>query len=182
MQLPFNTVDGKSGEIVDDFLNAIIAGDIAAIYRLAEAGQDLNALDEFSRSPLQVAIYSVENVDRRRLVVETLLILGSKPTPNPEGDGPLFSAIVQADYVVLALLLAYGADPSEEHDMGESLYEWSEFDYRYEVWDLDLPERPTDADRVSEAAWLEFLDRLAIKFVKLRPVGLRMLLEHLPRQ
>lgn len=72
--------------------------------------------------------------------METLLILGSTSTPNPEGDGPLFSAIIQADYVGLALLLAYGADPREEHDMGESLYDWSEFDYRYEVWDLDLPE------------------------------------------
>lgn len=163
-------------------MNAIIAGDIEAIHRLAEEGQDLNALCEFGRSPLQVAIYSIENIDRRRLVVETLLVLGSKPTPNPEGSGPLFSAIVQADYVVLALLLAYGAAPSEEHEMGDPLYDWAEFDYRYEVWELELPERPTDADRVSEASWLEFLDRLAIKFDKLRPVGLRMLLEHMPKQ
>lgn len=161
-----------------DLINAITAGDAEAIRQLVSTGHDANGLSESGDTPLTVAVSSIEDAGLRRQIVELLLSLGSLPKPNPKGCGPLFSAVIQMDYDVLALLLAHGADPNQEHDMGESLYEWAEFDYRYEAWDLELPESSTDADRASEAAWLEFLDRLAVKFGKQRPTGLRLLLEH----
>ena len=31
--------------------------------------------------------------------------------------------------------------------MGESLYNWAEFDYRHDEFDLNLPEEAIDADK-----------------------------------
>jgi hypothetical protein len=55
--------------------------------------------------------------------------------------------------------------------MGLSLYEWAEFDYRYEEYGLDLPEEPSRQDCETEDAWLQFLERLAAVYGK-RPARL----------
>jgi len=66
---------------------------------------------------------------------------------------------------------------NREQADGETLYDYAEFDYRYETYDMKLPEEPAETDRVSEDAWLKFLDRLAIKYGKRRPDHLFLLRE-----
>ena len=95
------------------------------------------------------------------------------------GDGgPLFSAVINQDTEVLRLLLDHGADPNRENDGCETLYDWAKFDYWYEVYDCEaFPEQPTDEDKVSEDAWLRFLDRIAVKHGLMRPDYLILLRE-----
>ena len=92
--------------------------------------------------------------------------------------GPLFGAILQKDYRVLELLLKHGADPNAElirADYPESLYDWANTDYWIDIYDCRYPEDPTDEDKASEESWLEYLDRLAIKYEKRRPDYLQLL-------
>lgn len=164
--------------MTETFFAAIAEGNVRAINALIADGQDLNVVSEFRNTPLQHAILSIEDSVKRRLIVELLLNLGCKPIPAPYGGGPLLSAVIQADNDVLAMLLQHGADPTKEHDMGEPLFDWAEFDYRYETWDLDLPEASAETDRTSDSAWVAFLNRLAVKYGKPRPIGLRLLLDY----
>jgi hypothetical protein len=53
--------------------------------------------------------------------------------------------------------------------LGESLYDWADFAYRYEVWSMNLPEEATVDERSDMDAWLGYLDRLAVKHGKRRP-------------
>ncbi len=78
---------------------------------------------------------------------------------------------------MLRILLDEGADPNAVtmDSESESLYDWAEFDYRYEVWDINPPEEGTPGDRVDEDAWLQYLDRLALKYGKRRPGHLQLL-------
>ena len=92
-----------------------------------------------------------------------------------EGGGPLFNAVIPKDTEVLQLLLVHGADPNAEHEGVESLYAWAEFDYRYDEYDLRMPEEPKEEDKASEDTWLDYLDRLAQKYGKRRPDCLRIL-------
>ena len=92
--------------------------------------------------------------------------------------GSLFEAVLWKDYRVLEILLKYGADPNAEvtrEDNPQSLYDWAETDYRFDEFDFDLPEEPTETDKLSEELWLEYLDRLAIKYEKRRPDYLQLL-------
>lgn len=162
-----------------ELYGALRSGDLRALEALARSGIDLNQTDEIEDGPLEVAIREIEDLPTRHAVLNTLLELGVDPRRlNSDGGGPLFRAVIDQDTEALSILLAHGADPNLEHDFGESLYSWAAFDYRYEAWDLRLPEEPTDSDRATEDAWLEFLDRLAIKYGKRRPDYLRLLRAH----
>jgi hypothetical protein len=78
---------------------------------------------------------------------------------------------------VVTFMLDHLADPNREHEGCENLYDWAEFDYRHETYDFELPEEPKDEDKSSEAAWLQYLDRLALKYNKRRPDYLFLLRE-----
>lgn len=145
---------------------------------LLRAGADINARNEFGDSLLHDIIYFTDDDAKRRTVVRFMLGHGANPSLiSPKGLGPLFAAVLAQDIEVLRLLLDHGADPNGEPCDGETLYEYAEFDYRYEIYDLNLPEEPTEADRASEDAWLKFLDRVAIKYGKRRPDHLFLLRE-----
>ncbi len=60
----------------------------------------------------------------------------------------------------------------------EILYQWAEFDYRYDEYDLSLPEEPTETEQKSEDLWLLFLERLAVKYGKRPPDYLRVLRDY----
>jgi ankyrin repeat protein len=101
---------------------------------------------------------------------EVLLQAGANPKKlDRDGGGPLFDAVIQKDADVIKLLLDYGADPSREHDMGESLYDWAEFYYRWETYGGILPEAATEEEWDTPDNWLQFLDRLAVKHGQPRP-------------
>ena len=95
-----------------------------------------------------------------------------------EKSGPLFAAVLRTDYRLLEMLLKYGADPNAEMlrvDDPESFYDWAETDYWIYVCEGRYSEDPTDEDNATKESWLEYLDRLAIKYEKLRPDYLKLL-------
>jgi len=86
--------------------------------------------------------------------------------------------MIEYDADVMRLLLENGADPNREHDIAESLFDWAEWHYRNDEYDLELPEQPTDIDSATTDSWLAFLDCLAVKYGKPRPACLQLLRKH----
>lgn len=163
----------------DDCLRrALFEADFARADELLRGGADINARNDYGESLLQDVISPIH--DRAELLAITRFMLEHGANPRlitPDGGGPLFSAVIRQDTGLLRLLLDHGADPNLEHDLGESLYDWAEFDYRYETYDLNLPDEPTEAQKASEEEWLLFLDNLALKYGKRRPDYLILLRE-----
>lgn len=147
--------------------HALTMESIEGLVSAIRAGGDVNELlmpDE-SR-PLTLAVESFEIPSERHAALHILLGAGADPRlldDDEEFLGPLFSAMLAQDAVSLQILLEAGADPAMElRGSGETLYEAAEFDYLLEAWMMKLPEQPTEADRVSEEAWLDFLKRIAV--------------------
>lgn len=156
------------------------ARDVARMQRVVEAGYDLNCEGRHFDTPLGHAILNVRNPRARLRAVRALLASGARADPDPDGSGPLFAAAIQRDADVMQLLLDHGAAADREHDMGDPILDWATFDYRFETYgeDLELPEQPTAADTATPDTWLEFLDRIAIKYGKRRPDYLFLLRSH----
>jgi ankyrin repeat protein len=142
------------------------------------AGANINSYTEFGESLLDDIILRINDEIHRCAVVRFMLEHGADPRLlTDEGGGPLFSGVIQQDTEVLQMLLDHGADPNREHDMGEPLYDWAEFHFRNDYFDLNLSEKPSASDETSADAWLQFLDRLAMKYGKRRPDFLFLLRE-----
>ena len=154
----------------NQFLSAIKAQNVAEMNALLAAGADPNYIDEYGESVLMAACDSWNEPEKRFIMAAALLDAGADPQyTDKEGGGVLFSCIIAKDTRLIEYLLDRGANPNKEHDMGEALYDWAEFDYRYDEFDLNLPEDPTEEERKSEEAWLEYLSRLASKYGKNPP-------------
>lgn len=157
---------------------ALQARDLGELYRLLDSGADINERDGMGESLLDEAITTLEGRLDLREIVSELLRRGADPKIRcNEGSGPLFAAVIIKDAVIMRLLLEAGADPNAERDGSETVYEWAEFDYRYDEFDLDLPEAPQPEDKRTEDAWLLFLERLANVYHKRPPDYLRVLRE-----
>ena len=166
----------------EKFVDAAYAGDIAAMRDQARAGFDLTTPDDVGETILEAIIDSMADISgpQRYEVVRETLRLGANPCKmNRDGFGPLFSAILAMDAEMLRILLDVGADPNaEKMDTScESLYDWAEFDYRYEEWDINDFGSPTEEDRRNEKAWLNYLDCLALRKGRRRPDHLILLRE-----
>ena len=162
-------------KIDEELLEAVRARDFDRASKLIQAGADVNARLSHTDTILKAIAGHHDTTVRRDGV---LFLLENRADPcllNDEGTGPLFSAVVAWDILVLKVLLDAGADPNHENAVPETLYDFAEFDYRFEVYDLHMPEEPTEADKASEDTWLDFLDRLAVKYGKPRPDILRLL-------
>jgi acetyl esterase/lipase len=163
---------GKNMSIA--LLQALRGEDLAALVSAIKTGVDVNdfVVPDDSR-PLTLAVECFQSPAERHSALRILLAAGADPKlldDDEEFLGPLFSAMLAQDAVSLEILLGAGADPSLEHrDCGETLYEAAEFDYLLETWMMELPEQPTEADKVSEEAWLGFLRRIAGKYSKPEP-------------
>jgi hypothetical protein len=91
-------------------------------------------------------------------------------------SGPLFAAVIIADAEIVRLLLHAGAQPNEEWDWPQSLYDWAVFEYQFEEYGLDmLPEEPSEQDYKSPDRWLQLLERMAEKHGRRSPDCLRLL-------
>ena len=101
-------------------------------------------------------------------------------TATEDESSPMFFAVLHGDAEMLNIMLEAGADPNAEQldDPHEKLYDWAEFDYRYNEWDLSLPEKATQEERTDEDLWVRWLDRLAIQYGKNRPFYLMCLRRH----
>lgn len=160
--------------------HALTMQNIDGLVSAIMTGSDVNAfvVPGINRS-LTLAIESFQCPAERQAALHILLDAGADPTlldDDEEFLGPLFSAMLAQDAASLQILLAAGADPCLEHRLvGESLYEAAEFDYLLETWMMEFPEQPTEADRVSEEAWLAFLQRIAVKHGKPEPACMLVL-------
>lgn len=172
-------------------LNAAAAGDFERVRQLAQAGADLNALDDGETLLDRVvpaftmtATVPVFAANMLRL----LLQLGADPNrPGDEGMTALHTAMLAQNVELMRTLLQGGAEPNGMPGFSpdETLYDWAEFDYRYSTWDepfglhgsLMPPDAPTAADKASEDAWLLYLDRCAVKHGARRPDYLFLLRE-----
>lgn len=168
---PESDVTWFNEKINEDLHEALSQSDLARAASLVQAGASVNARTRFGDSLLaQIAGHHDTTVRRDGVIF--LLECGADPRLlDPDGGGPLFSAVIAWDVVVLKLLLDAGADPNDENEPGETLFEWAKFDYGFEVWNCGMqwPEEPTEADKVSPDSWLDFLDRIALKYGKPRP-------------
>lgn len=109
------------------------------------------------------AYWGAENANLLRSVNEALAHPAVINLPDQYGATPLVKAIrlsnrEQRLQLVKALIRA-GAEPNYLVDGPESLYDWAEFDYRYEALVLNEPIEPIDRDSESEDHWLAYLVR-----------------------
>lgn len=156
------------------------AGDLEGIRRWVRSGVDLTSLDHSGSTLLEVVIGQmafIPDAPRYDVVAELLSCGADARQLNADGVGSLFAAVLNMDTEMIRILLDAGADPNAEKmdSEFESLYDWAEFDYRYEIWNVNLPESATDANRSSEDGWLAHLDRLAVKYERRRPDHLHLL-------
>jgi hypothetical protein len=151
-------------------LDAISNESVEDVLRLLAEGADPNAIDTLGSSALMKACDSWHSPENRLSMVQALIQAGADPSIlDSDSSGPLFACVFAKDANLIEFLVKHGADPNKEHDAGETLYDWAEFDYRFDEFDLDLPEEPTENDKKDEDAWLQFLSRLAIKYQKRQP-------------
>jgi ankyrin repeat protein len=185
---------GDREQQIRTFVSSACAGDIDAMRAQVAEGLDLNGREQFGDTLLELVISELEYCPEapKYKVVQEMLWLGADPCRlSEDGSSPLFTAILNMDTEMLRILLDGGADPNvllritlgagadpgivEMETLGESLYDWADFAYRYDVWNMRLPEEATAAERSDKDAWLRYLDRLAVKHGKRRPDHLRLL-------
>ena len=161
----------------DKLSNAALHGDLEMIRTMVAEGFDLSALYK-NNSVLTRVLFEdyTQGLAHCYDVVKLLLELGANPNQvtDNEGTTPISQAVISPKIEVLRLLLEAGADPNTLID-GETVYEWCEFDYRYEVWNCNLPEKPSLKDKRFEDCWLKWLDAMAVKYNCPRPEHLFLL-------
>src|SRR5262249_41622117 len=113
------------GEPLDEALNR---QDADEVLRLLVEGGDINEGNWYG-TLLRRAMLVFEAHPRLHDLVGELLRRGADPARLVERSGPLFAAVIIRDTDVLRMLLEAGAQPNEEWDPPESLYDWAEFDY-----------------------------------------------------
>ncbi len=164
------------------FLSSACEGDIEAMRAQVVGGFDLNGKDRFGDTILERVINDLEffPTTRKYEVIREMLRLGADPQGlSEDGSGPLLIAVLNMDAEMVRILLDAGADPNAVgmRARNELLYDWADFVYRQEVWNVKLPEEATMADRTDIDAGLRYLDRLAVKYGRRRPDHLRLLRE-----
>lgn len=164
------------------FLSSACKGDIEAMRAQVVGGFDLNGKDRFGDTILERVINDLElfPTTRKYEVIREMLRLGADPQGlSEDGSSPLLIAVLNMDAEMVRILLDAGADPNAVgmRARNELLYDWADFVYRQEVWNVKLPEEATMADRTDIDAGLRYLDRLAVKYGRRRPDHLRLLRE-----
>jgi ankyrin repeat protein len=176
------------------FVASACVGDTDAMRAQVAEGFDLNARDRLGDTILEQVISELEffPATPKYAVIREMLHLGADPRGlGEDGSSPLFTAVLNMDTEMMRILLDAGADPNEVlrillgpgtdpdvpgmDSMDESLYDWAEFAYRYEVWSNKLPDGANAAFGTNREAWLRYLDHLAVTYGKRRPDHLRLL-------
>lgn len=151
------------------------AGNLEAVNKAILEGADINAADSNCETPLMAAISS-PNDTYRLDIVKLLLEKGANADYRGEENcGVLFQAVLLKDAEITELILKAGADPNIIMESGETLYDYSEFNYRYDAYDLKLPIEPLEQNKTSEESWLSYLDLCAQASGTNPPTFLRVL-------
>lgn len=165
-------------------------GDLKTIRDIVANGFDLSTPNSCGESILSAAIFELsfwnEEKPYRYEVIKLLLELGANPNQlDDEKSGSLTDAMLMRDTEMIRILLEAGAKPNEFGgfaDSNESFYDYAEFDYRFCIWNLNLPEKIPEKipENISdnENAWLLRLDEMAVKYQRRRPDYLFLLREY----
>lgn len=162
----------------NNLMQAIKNEDLSLIDKILQEGADINEQNDFGESVLSDAVEILADSFNRYGVVKFLLEKGADPKIlDSERSGCLQNAVLVMDTKMLELLLDSGADPNAEVGFtdSETLYDYAEEDYRYRIYDFQLPEKPNEEDRADEDSWLNYLQRLAQKYDKREPDHLFLL-------
>lgn len=157
-----------------------LAMDFERVDTLLSRGLNLNCLSNADNTLLAEILDEAlfDNSPHTATIARELLKRGADPNfRNSENVGVLLRVLLFMATDVMRILLEAGANPNDEagFDESESFYDYAEFDYCFQVYDLHLPEEPTQADRDNPDTWLQFLDRLAIQYQRRRPDHLFLL-------
>ncbi|MEI7840757.1 MAG: ankyrin repeat domain-containing protein [Methylococcaceae bacterium] len=172
----------KSDDEFKAIVNAAYDGNLETVSSMVANGFDLTTINKLGESVLTeicLELFAYETISHRYDALKLLLELGADVNQITDKDGTtaLGNAGFSADTELFRILLDAGANPNCRID-GETLYEWCEFDYRYETWDLTLPEKVPENARIHQNSWLLWLDEIAIKYQRRRPDHLFLLREY----
>lgn len=171
----------KSDDEFNAIVNAAWKNDLETIRTMIANGFDLatTKLGESVLTEICLELFAYETIPHRYDALKLLLELGADVNQITDKDGStaLINAGFSADTKLFRILLDAGANPNCRLD-GETIYEWCEFDYRYEIWDLTLPEKIPESARIDTTSWLLWLDEIAIKYQRPRPDHLFLLREY----
>lgn len=113
-------------------------------------------------------------------VIKLLLELGADPNLGSAEECVLVFPMLHMDTHMLEILLNAGADPNRLHhddDPHVTLLDWAGRDYCFET--IQQPCDPvTPQDQATFDQWLEYLDRMAIKYNYIRPHAIRILRQY----
>lgn len=166
-----------------ELVAAAAAGEFERLRALVANGADVNSCNQYGATVLAETICETEFHESplRLAIARELLTLGADPRKTDgDGGGPISEAVLRMDTELLRLLMDAGAHPNHETgwEPGHNAYDLAAQDYYVTTWlggpDVPLgreglPEEPTPNDLVTHEAWLEFLDRMAVKYDKRRP-------------
>jgi len=163
-----------------DICDAAYAGDIDKLRQLAAEGADFNETNEYGETILAeiMSNLTIDNRELRYAVLLAMLELGADPNIlNENGCGVLTAAMLAMDTKMFEILLDAGVDPNTHTGSAdyESFFDWAVTDYAYNLYGGPVPDKAEEKDRASEESWLEFLDRLALKYNRRRPDHLYLL-------
>ena len=114
-----------------DIYDAAVEGNIEAVKQHLAAGTDVNAKEEYGRTPLHFAAGG-----GKEEVVELLIANGADVNGKvTAGPTPLFLAVRYGQKEVSELLIEKGADVNAKDDDDETPLDFAE-----EVWEDDSPE------------------------------------------
>jgi hypothetical protein len=166
-------------------IDAAYDGDLKTIRDIVASGFDLSTPNSCGESILSAAIFELsfwnEVKPYRYEVIKLLLELGANPNQlNDEKSGSLTDAMLMRDTEMIRILLEAGAKPNEfgGFSESESFYDYAEFDYRFCIWDLHLPEKKPENISDDENTWLLWLDEMAVKYQRRRPDYLFLLRQY----
>jgi hypothetical protein len=121
-------------------------------------------------------IFSERDAHVRIAMLRFLNSLGGKPAEVSDPSTLLCIASFSKNADEMAFLLDHRVNPNglgEEEPV--TTYDYIEFDYRFDLWDLRLPFDAHADDRLNEVAWIDYLQRCADATGKERPEQLRLL-------
>ena len=166
----------ESQALCKKLIDAAHDGDLKTIREIVASGFDLSTPNNLSESILSAAIFELsfigEEEPYRYEVIKLLLELGANPNQlDDEKSGSLTDAMLMRDTEMIRILLEAGAKPNEfgGFSESESFYDYAEFDYRFCIWDLHLPEKIPENISDDENVWLLWLDEMAVKYQRRRP-------------
>lgn len=152
---------------------AISDQDLERLCQVLAAGVRLDQPAEGGFYPLGLAIRSFKDLESRHAALRLLLDSGADPRQAVPGSrGPLDDAWECCDDWALEFLLRHGADPNLEDDDGHALLDDLEMDYEVRAYSMKFPEEPSEEDQATFENWLAFLDALALRHNRPRPVQL----------